>query len=146
LAPIAIVLLVFLVLGGIAVYVITRPPAHAVIVRDASIVAVDADIVVVPVDAGPTRQRPDAGHRDAAVPRLDAPEAPRGTGIITIKYKPGTYANIAIDGNPIPSPVFNHKIAAGRHTITFTDPKSGAVLDNQSVDVGDEQRVEVNQR
>jgi hypothetical protein len=63
---------------------------------------------------------------------------PAGSGFVTILFKPGLYANISIDDAPaIPGPIFKKKLVAGRHTIKFLDPKSGDVLDTQTIDITD---------
>ena len=57
---------------------------------------------------------------------------------MTIRYKPGPYVNISIDGGPpLPGPIFKRKVGAGEHQIVFLDPVSGDVLDKQSVTVRD---------
>lgn len=160
LAPIAILLLALLVAGGVAYLALARHTtmtpapvdaatmADAIAIADAPAVVVDAASVVIDaapvvIDARTIRDasvhvvtvRPDAAHRvDAAV---DAAVA-AGSGTITIKYKPGPYANISIDDGPaLPGPLFKRKVSAGRHSIKFLDAKTGDVLDEQSVDVHD---------
>jgi serine/threonine-protein kinase len=172
LTPIVLVLLFALIVGGIAIFIATRKP-NAVVQIDAPVrvaqvvdarvvapVAVDAPVVVVqeavdaglpvvpvPVDAGP-RHPHDAHHTPhdagAMVAAPDAMARPVGTGFVTIKYKPGPYANISIDGGGgIPGPIFHRKISAGPHTIKFLDPGTGEVLDTQTVEVSDGQSLEM---
>jgi hypothetical protein len=124
------------------------PPADAAVPADAPPpdAAIDAGIRVITI-------RPDAGRpspRDAAIvtARPDAAvTAPAGSGLATIKYAPGTYANISIDGAPAePGPIYKRKLAAGPHHVKFLDPKTGAVLDEQSFTVRDGDTVEVRQK
>jgi eukaryotic-like serine/threonine-protein kinase len=167
LAPIVLLLLALLAVGGGAYMLLRRQPT--VVAHDARIdtLAIDAEAVVpiadaavadaptdAPIDAG-TRVvtiRPDAGRpiaRDAAIAivKPDAAAQPTGSGFVTIKYKPGIYANITIDDSgPIPGPILRPRpIAAGRHTIRFIHPQTGDVLDTQVIDIDDGQKVEVRQ-
>ncbi|HSD86468.1 MAG TPA: serine/threonine-protein kinase [Kofleriaceae bacterium] len=172
LAPLVIALLVLLALGGGA-FLALHSHEEVTAPRDAGVpmdvravvpVAVDAApsidagieidaAVVVPVDAGTrhavVRVKPDAGvvqvtvKPDAAV----ATPSPAGSGFVTILYKPGPYANISIDDGPaLPGPIFKRKLAAGRHTIKFLDPRSGDVLDMQTVEITDANVTKVEQR
>jgi serine/threonine protein kinase len=171
-APIVILLLVLLTAGG-GIYMFTRKRSEAVVAhetRDAAVsdpvpvrvevdagAPIDAPVEVpidVPIDAGtrtvtvPRRAQRDAG---VVVARADAAIAPTpspsGSAPVTIKYKPGTYAVISIDGSPgEPGPIFKRKLAAGRHTIKFLHPKDGTVLDEQTITVEDGQPLEVRQR
>jgi hypothetical protein len=105
-------------------------------------------VVTIRPDAGRPAPRPDAA---VALARPDAAAArppPTGRAPVTIKYKPGgTYANISIDGAPgEPGPIYNRQLAAGRHTIKFLDPKTGQVLDEQTITVEDGKPLEVRQR
>jgi eukaryotic-like serine/threonine-protein kinase len=164
LAPIALVLLVLLAVGGGA-YMMMRKRAVAV-AADARALPIDGEVVVpiadaaidapVPIDAGidagmhVVTVRRDAGApiaRDAAVVKPDAAAAPTGSGFVTIKYKPGIYANITIDDSgPIPGPILRPRpIAAGRHTIKFIHPQTGEVLDTQVVVISDGEKLEVRQ-
>jgi serine/threonine-protein kinase len=167
LAPIAIVLLLLLAVGGGA-YFLLRNKAVPVVAHDA---ALDAEVTIpapdaasadapieIPVDATVDAGvrvvtiRADAGRptpRDAAIAivKPDATIQPVGSGFITIKYKPGPYAEITVDGDPIPGPVIRaRKIAAGRHTIRFLDPKTKDVLDEQVITIGDAETIDVRQR
>ena len=168
LAPLVIGLLLLLAAGTVAYLALhrhgTEPP------RDAAPIVADARVIVVvpadatPVDAGePDAMLVDAGRLDAghhhadarhvpahdATPMIVAPDAaaPVGSGFVTIKYKPGPYANISIDGSGgMPGPIFRRKIAAGRHVIRFLDPQTGDTLDTQTVTVDDGQLAEVTQQ
>ena len=71
---------------------------------------------------------------------------PKGTGFVTIRYKPGRYANITVDDNAIPGPVLKPRaLTAGRHTIKFIEPQTGEVLDTQAVTIEDGKTLEVRQ-
>jgi hypothetical protein len=154
--------------AGSGVYLATRSSQTVPTPRDAAVVAVvpdaspakvvSADAELVPIDAPanvpadaalvvsdaprghstPTPRTRDAGVVVAPVTPDAAVAVAAGAGLITIKYKPGPYANIAIDGgSPLPGPIIKRKIAAGRHTISFIDPLNGDVLDTQTVTVTD---------
>jgi hypothetical protein len=121
---------------------------------DASIEDASIDDAPPPVDAG-TRivtVRPDprrTSPRDAGVAIDAAAPASTSTGSapVTIKYKPGTYTNISIDGAPgEPGPIYRRKLDAGRHTIKFLDAKTGEILDEQTITVEDGKPLEVRQR
>ena len=43
-------------------------------------------------------------------------------------------------------PVMRHRIAAGTHAVVFTDPSSGAVVDEQTVTVKDGEALTVMER
>jgi hypothetical protein len=105
-------------------------------------------VVTVRPDAGTLAPRPDAAVALARPDAAVAPPPPTGHAPVTIKYKPGgTYANISIDGAPgEPGPIYKRQLAAGRHTIKFLDPKTGQVLDEQTITVEDEKPLEVRQR
>ena len=164
LAPIAIVLVLLLLAGGGAVLFATRD--HGVAPKsDARLVTVTADaplIVQIPIDSASVVETPqDAGEpedatvpidagghhhshaRDAGIARTVAVDAavaqrPSGSGLVDVKFKPGTYANISIDGgNSMPGPLFKQHVTAGSHTIRYLDPKSGEVLDTQTIEMTD---------
>jgi hypothetical protein len=164
LGPLVLVLLALLVVGGGVFFVLSSKTSSA-ITRDAAVIddaivetppppadattiQVDAQVTLAP-DAGTKtvlRTKPDAGVAkipDAGVvPTATADAAiaapPAGSGFVTILFKPGLYANISIDDAPaIPGPIFKKKLVAGRHTIKFLDPKSGDVLDTQTIDITD---------
>lgn len=164
-APIAILLLALLVAGGVAYVLLTSrtttppPPladAQPIIPIDAPVevdavadaIIVDARVVIVARDARDARVPVVTVRADAAVPRDSAPlPTPTGSGTITIKYKPGPYANISIDDGPaLPGPLFRRKVAAGRHTIKFLDAKTGEILDEQTVEVHDTDALTIRQR
>jgi len=70
----------------------------------------------------------------------------QGTGFVTIKFK-GPYKDATVDGKNFGAlPVIRHVIAAGTHTVVFTDPSSGAVVDEQTITVKDREAVTVMQR
>jgi eukaryotic-like serine/threonine-protein kinase len=125
------------------------PPPDAPVVAIPVVVDAGVPVVLIPVDAGPRHPPHDAHHgqppHDAgAPPPVDAILRPAGSGFVTIKYKPGPYANISIDGGGgIPGPIFHRKVSAGPHTIKFIDPETGEVLDTQTVDVSDGQTRDV---
>jgi len=170
LAPLVIALLVLLALGGGAFLALHSHGQATSVRRDAAIdtqavvpVAIDASAaidggveidaaVVVPVDAGThhavVRAKPDAGVTMTAKPDAAvATPPPSGTGFVTVLYKPGPYANISIDdGAALPGPIYKRKISAGRHSIKFLDPKSGDVLDTQTVEISDGNITKVEQR
>jgi serine/threonine-protein kinase len=105
----------------------------------------DTGVVKVPVATHP-RRTPRAGSA-AGKTVASQPAQPAGTGFVTVRYKPGPYANISIDGGgSLPGPIFKRKIAAGAHVVTFLDPVTGDVLDQQDVLVVDGQTANVAQR
>lgn len=162
-APFAVLLLALLLAAGVA-YITLRPRTTVVTPPDARVVEVaDATVVVIPppVDAAVSPDalvprdasvrivttRVDASVRSDAAVRPDAPPPALGSGTVTIKYKPGPYANISIDDGPaLPGPIFRRKLAAGRHTIKFLDAKSGEVLDEQTVELADNEALTIRQR
>lgn len=160
----ALLLLLVLAGGGVAVYLATR--THAVVVaRDAA--AADARLAIDaarpdarPIDAPPIDAPPidaavpvDAGHRhvvakpDAAVLPIDAAvvTAPTGTGLVTIGFKNGKFANCTLDGQSITLPA-RKKLPAGTHTVVFSDPASGQVVDTQTFTIADGQALTIMQR
>ncbi|MBV8763048.1 MAG: serine/threonine protein kinase [Deltaproteobacteria bacterium] len=170
---IALVLLLLLAGGGVAVYLATR--SHGVAVEhDAALpdarLAIDAARpdatgdaasdapadAVVRVDAAPRDAAvvADAGHHavapkpDAAVLPIDAAVVapPAGSGFVSIKFKGDKYTNTTIDGQQIPVPAFHQKIGAGKHTVVFSDPATGQELDRQTFTVADGQSVTITQR
>ena len=164
LGPLVVVLLVLLMVGGGVVYVATRSHAVAVVARDAAVdakLAIDAarvdapvvvvDAAVVAVDAAPRRavDAHAAVKVDAAVAVVTADAIvvqAVGKGFVTIKFK-DHYKNATVDGKSVGAlPVLRHAIAAGAHTVVFTDPSSGAVVDEQTITVKDGAVTEVMQR
>ena len=160
---IALVLLLLLAGGGVAVYLATRTQA-VVVVRDAAVpdarLAIDAarPDAPVPVDAAidaPVVVDAPVRHADAHLaPRPDAarlpPDAavvapPVGDGFVTIKYKSEKFVNGTLDGHAVTLPLINKKIAAGKHTIVFSDPQTGEALDTQSFTITDGQKLVVTQ-
>ncbi len=159
---IALVLLLLLAGGGIAVYLATRTHA-AVVARDAAVpdarLAIDAARPdAPPVDAAIDAPVPadasipvDAGHHHVVVVKPDAAVRPidaaviTGSGFVTIKFKDGKYTNGTLDGHAVTLPKFHEKIAAGTHTIVFTDPASGNALDTQTFTVAEGQSVTITQ-
>ena len=167
LAPIVVVLLALL-LTSIAIWLATvgrhhdepvatnKPPRDAAVKAiameppDAAVIPIDAaDVVIaVPADA-PTTPTRHHGHRDAGVIAAVVPAdaAPVGSGVVSIRFKPGVYANISVDFGNGESPPINHrKLAAGHHVIRFLDPTQGTVLDTQQIDLVDGQKLVVIQR
>ena len=159
---VALLLLLLLAGGGVAVYLATR--SHAVVaVRDAALpdarlaidaarpdAAVDAAVVIdaaVVVDAPQHRHVDAAVKADAAVLPIDAAVVvqPAGSGFVTIKFKDGKYTNFTLDGHAETPPLIHHKIAAGAHTIVFSDPASGQELDRQTFSIADGQNVTITQ-
>jgi predicted Ser/Thr protein kinase len=157
-----VVLLLALVVTGMAVFLATRGrEVRTIAVADARIadapvvdaravvdaVVMELDAAARPVDAGTVdapRLRVTPPPRDAGTVVVAAPDAaiakapPAGIGFVTIRYKPGPYVNISIDGGPpLPGPIFKRKVEAGDHQILFLDPVSGDVLDKQSITVRD---------
>jgi serine/threonine-protein kinase len=122
---------------------ITVEPADA-----APILAIaDAEVVIAPPpDAG---RRPVVHHADAGVVVVTAPAdaAPVGSGHVDIKVKSADhYANISIDGsNGEAPPVNNRSLSAGRHVIRFLDPVSGTVLDTQTIELANGQKLVIRQ-
>jgi len=162
-APLVILLLVLLAGGAAVFYIFSRTEAPAVVVRDAAVVPVTPDAAAIdaaaPADASepdasiPVEVPVDAGRKhpvraDAAiVTRPDAAEPqPTGTGTVDILYKEGVYANISIDGGPAQNgPLVNHKLPAGRHTISFIAP-NGDVRDKQNITVEPNKKITVRER
>ncbi len=115
---------------------------------DAAPVELDAEVAVV-IDAGvPDGARTVAKHRDAGVIAIK-PDAtpmiaePVGEGTVTIRASEGTN-RIQIDqGGSLASPLNKRKLAAGKHTIRFTDGKSGEVLDTQAIELHDGEHLTV---
>ena len=156
----ALLLLLLLAGGGIAVYFATR--THAVVViHDAAVpdarLAIDAarpDAALVDAAVPDAAVPIDAGHRhvvvkpDAAVAPTDAATVvqPTGSGFVTIKYKGKAYSNGTLDGHAVTLPKIHEKIAAGNHTIVFTDPQTGDVLDTQTFTITDGQSMSITQR
>ncbi len=152
-----------LVAGGIVMFATTskETPRDAPVVADASppadasIVAPDAAIdatAVVPVDApaidaaiaidAPTKTARNHTPRDAAplAPSLDAPvAAPSGFGKLIAKHRPNDkYLLVLIDGKFVDNtPIFNGRIAAGRHTIELVEPDTKTVVATRTVVVED---------
>jgi hypothetical protein len=160
----ALLLLLLLAGGGVAVYVATRSHPVAV-VHDAALpdarlavdaarpdAAVDAAVpdaaVAVPIDAPAHRHVDAAPKPDAAVVAIDAAVVvqPAGSGFVTIGFKNGKFANGTLDGKAVTLPLMHEKIAAGTHTVVFSDPASGKVIDTQTFTIADGQSLSVMQR
>lgn len=163
-----VVLLLALLVAGGAVYLATskhdapKPPPDA---RAVAVIGADAPLIVQPgpIDSAPPDAAPDAAefpidagrtivrHHDAGMIRERpdaAPQAviPTGTGTVTIKSSGDVFSNITLDGDQLVPPVFNKKLAAGKHTIKFYHPKSGDLLDTQVIELHDGEHLNVVQK
>ncbi len=155
-----VLLLLALLLAAIAVYIVatrdhgTTPPepraTDAAIVKTDTLLVIEPsplDAVALPTDAALADAPADAiDHRirhDARPVRPDAgvsalPDAPTGFGYVTVRTSGDTYNNISIDGdNPVSPPVNKRRLPAGRHTIRFLDPKTGAVVETKTIELKD---------
>jgi len=90
----------------------------------------DAGVVVVRRDAGPPRDASVAVARiDAARPAMiDAAPVARGAGKVSFRARRGAYVNVTLDGQSLgPTPIFNHEVSAGSHTVEMRDPVGNLV-------------------
>jgi len=116
--------------------------------RDA---AVDASPAGAMLDAAVSGPRRDAGTRvrprraDAAPvrARVDAGVVAKpGVGKVDLASRP--FANVRIDGRDVgTTPIFGHRLAAGRHVIEFVSPDTGAVVLRKELEVGADQSYRV---
>jgi len=155
----ALLLLLALAVGGIAVYLATRTHPVAVVhdapVPDARLAIDAARPDAAPVDAAVPDAAVvvDAGHRhvvvkpDAAALPIDAAivTQPTGSGVVAIGFKNGKFANCTLDGRSITLPA-REKVAAGPHTVVFSDPASGKVVDTQTFTISDGQSLTIMER
>jgi len=132
---------------------VAKPPADApakpitVEPPDATVIPIDAaaEVVAVPPPTTPTHHLTGHVHRDAGVVAVAPPAdaAPVGSADVTIRSKAGAaFATISIDFANGVAPPINHKtLAAGHHVIRFLDPTNGSVLDTQTIDLVDGQKL-----
>jgi len=160
--PLAILVLA-LVVAAVVVFLATRG-GHEVVQKQATDAALARPDTVLIVQPGPLDAEPidaaiaidaaliDAGrtvvhHRDAGARPADATIAqavvPVGTGSVTIRALDGSNTVTIDDGGPLAPPINRKKLPAGRHTVKFYDGKSSALLDTQTIDLGDGQHVTV---
>jgi len=95
-----------------------------------------------PVDSAPAppRKTPGRGHKRPAPPPIAKPPQPaeeKDPGTITVTVLSGSYADVAIDGKPVPggTPIHKKAIAAGPHEVVLTDPASGKVRYRKTVTI-----------
>jgi hypothetical protein len=74
------------------------------------------------------------------------PVEQKDPGTITITVLSGSYADVAIDGKPIPggTPIHKRSIAAGQHEVVLTDPASGKVRYQKTVTIEPDRLSKVN--
>jgi eukaryotic-like serine/threonine-protein kinase len=164
-----VILALALLLAGVVVFVASRSHEPAKVgARDAAAVIGHSDAPLI-VQPGPldAELEIDAAMIDAALP-IDAgghtvarhhdagviavkPDAtavavvPAGTGHVTIRALEGSN-NIVIDsGNPMPPPV-TRDLPAGKHTIKFFDGKTGDLLDTQTIELHDGEKLKLRQQ
>jgi serine/threonine-protein kinase len=77
-------------------------------------------------------------HRAASPPPAARPPVEdKDPGTITVTVLSGSYADVAIDGKPVPggTPIYRMAIDAGQHEVVLTDPASGKVRYRKTVTV-----------
>jgi hypothetical protein len=161
-----LVLLLALLIGSVAMYFVFHATAETkspLKIADAAVGTSDAPLIVQPgpidaaiaIDAAAIDAGIDAGvrtvHRHDGGVKIAPPDAvamavvPTGTGTVTIKFSGDTYSNVTLDGDQLTPPVYKHKLPAGHHVIKFFAPKTGKLLDTQTIDVRDGDHLDVTQ-